>query len=315
MDYTTLGRTNLKISRLALGGWQAHGWERSSPQLFKAVVSCAFDSGITLFDTAPAYGNGLSERLLGEVLSGKRAQVVIATKFPHTADTPAKIRASLERSLRDLATDYVDIFQQHWPAKSLAADEMLICLERLRDEGKIRAIGVSNWMEPEWVELQNPERIDVLQPCYNLLWRSIERDVLPRCIAHSIGVLCYSPLCQGLLSGRYAESRVWTDSRKRNRLFQPQFAEQRNQVLSVLRATAADHGATPAQVAIAWILSQPGISSVLLGTSEPAQLTELMAALEIRLSPPELQALSASSDSFARDWPAHDSLWGWHSKA
>ncbi len=203
MERTTLGRTGIEVSRLCIGCMQAWGWASSDDRRFVATVRHALDMGLNFLDTAPAYGGGHSEEPVSQAIAGRRDQMVIATKFNFDQSRPKDVRHSLEQSLRRLHTDYIDVFQQHWPSPDVPLADTIGVLECLKEEGKIRVIGVSNWMEPEWEELGDPSRVDSLQPCYNLLWRSIEANVLPLCRRYNIAVLPYSPLCQGVLARRF----------------------------------------------------------------------------------------------------------------
>jgi len=203
MERTPLERTGIEVSRLCIGCMQASGWASSDEVRFVRTVRHALDMGLNFLDTAAAYGDGYSEELVSKAIAGRRDQVVIASKFNFNQSHPNGVRLSLEQSLRRLRTDYIDLFQQHWPSPHVPLADTIGELERLKKEGKIRAIGVANWMEPEWDELGDPYRVDSLQPAYNLLWRSIETNVLPLCRRYNIAVIPYSPLCQGLLAGRF----------------------------------------------------------------------------------------------------------------
>ena len=178
MEYTRLGRSEIIVSRLALGCWQASpDWQSFDAQRFTQTVYAALSNGITLFDTAPVYGAGSSEELLSKALDSERTRVVIATKFTHRDSAPHKLRLAVEESLRRLRTDYIDLYQQHWPSPNIPFAETQEELLRLQHEGKIRAIGVSNWMEPEFAAHSDLSHIQTLQPSYSLLWRSIEKNV------------------------------------------------------------------------------------------------------------------------------------------
>src|SRR5262245_52068822 len=167
-----LGRTGIEVSRICIGCMPASGWASSDEAGFLDTVRHALDMGLNFLDTAAAYGNGYSEELVSKAIAGRRDQVVIATKFNFDHSHPKDVRLSLERSLRRLRTDHIDLLQQHWPPLDIPLSDTIGELARLKDEGKIRAIGVSNWMEPEWEELGDPPQVDSLQPAHSLLWRS-----------------------------------------------------------------------------------------------------------------------------------------------
>lgn len=313
MESALLGRTGIKVPRLCLGGWQASGWASSDERAFVETVRRALEIGLNFIDTAEAYGSGRSESLIGEAIAGRRAEAVLATKFDHRNSSPAGIRKALEDSLRRLGTDYVDLYQQHWPPTSPPLEETLGELSKLKSEGKIRAIGVSNWSELEWAEIRDPAQVDSLQPCYSLLWRSIEPNVLPLCKKHGIAVLPYSPLCQGLLSGRFREGgKAPADSRTRNVRFGADGFERVRTVLEALGEIAGAYGKTPAQVALRWLLDTPGVTAPVVGASRPEQLAENAGALGWRLEQADYERLSQLSWPLSRSLQPHDTLWGWH---
>lgn len=312
METTVLGRTTIDIPRICHGTWQAAGWSTSNDDSFKRTLAHALDRGMTFIDTAPAYGDGHSERLIGEVIAGRREKIVLATKFHHTHSRPEQITAALESSLRNLKTDYIDLYQQHWPPRSPALSETIAALEDLRARGLIRAIGVSNWLDPEWAEIADPERIDSLQPCYSLLWRSVETSVLPRMRRHSIGVLAYSPLAQGILTGRVTPANVPSDWRAKNRLLHPDTFRLIEPVLAELRRVAEHYNKTMAQTALRWLLDVPGVTAVIVGASNPAQVDENIGALDWHLSAADHARLDEVSRPVSAGLTPRDTLWGWH---
>jgi len=315
VENTPLGRTGITVSRLCLGGWQPAGWQSSNEKSFTETIRTALEAGINFFDTAEEYGRGSSETLLGQALKDCRDRVVITTKFLHLKQ-PADIRKSLENSLRRLQTDYVDLYLQHWPPKAPPLDNAISELEALKAEGKIRAFGVSNWTEPEWEEIDNPGRIDCLQPCYSLLWRQIEKNVLPLCQKHGIAITPYSPLCQGILSGRFkSETDLPTmkkDPRRRNRRLSKAEMPQTLSVIEVLEQIARKYEKTPAQTALRWMLQQEGIAAPIVGASSPAQLDENLGALGWKLETEDMQLLNETSWPLSQGLKPHDTLWNWH---
>ena len=312
MEKTSLGCTGIIVTRLCLGTWQAHGWSTSNDALFKRTLAHALDRGITFIDTAPAYGEGHSERLVGEVIATRRDAVILATKFHHTQSRPDQIEAALQASLRNLRTDYIDLYQQHWPPRTPPLAETIGALEGLRERGLIRAIGVSNWMEPEWAEIADPARVDSLQSCYSLVWRSVESTVLPLMRRHSIAVIAYSPLAQGILAGGITPANVPPDFRAKNRLLRPEMFARIEPVLAELDAVARSYGKTSAQTALRWLLDVAGVTAVIVGASNPTQVDENLGALDWQLSPADHARLDAVSRSVSSDLLPHDTLWGWH---
>ena len=315
MEYTELGKTNLKISRIGMGCWQAAGWSSSDDNKFIKTVHAALSNGITLFDTSPLYGNGHSEKLLSRALEGERENVTIATKFFVKQNKIQAIRNALENSLQSLNTDYIDLYQHHWPTSALPLGDVIDMLETLRREGKIRAIGVSNWMEPEWEEFSNYEKIDSLQPCYNLLWRSIEKNVLPLCKTNKISILPYSPLCQGILAGKYRDPNEFPkDVRAQNIYFNDKKLQELSEVIKKLNELASKYNKTLAQISLRWLLQKEGVTAPLVGMSSPEYVKNNILLFDWELEKNELTELDQLTNSFSENLSAHDTLWNWHPK-
>jgi len=315
METISLGWTDIEVTRLCIGCWQAAGWASSDDERFIATVRHAMDQGLNFLDTAVAYGNGHSEELVGKAVEGRRDQVVIATKFTHAMSRPDDVRKSLEESLGRMKIDHIDLFQQHWPPPDVPLEETLGELERLKEAGKIRAIGVSNWMMPEWGEVADPSRVDCLQPCYSLLWRSIEPDILAVCREHDIAIIPYSPLCQGILAGRFKDpSEIPDDPRKHNRLYHPDNLPRTLEVVKVVEDVAARYGKTPGQTALRWVLDQDGVTAPIVGASRPEQVDENLGAMDWRLDPADWQRLADVSWPLSEGLGPLDTLWNWHPK-
>jgi myo-inositol catabolism protein IolS len=317
VEKAALGRTGIEVSRLCIGGMQT-GRASWDDEGFVAMLRRALSAGLNFVDTAPAYGDGRSEALVGKAIKGHRHQVLIATKFSFLCERPADIRLSLEESLRRLGTDYVDVLQQHWPSLNIPVAETIGELERLKAEGKIRALGVSNWMEPEWDDLNDPSRIDSLQPCHSVLWRSIEPRVLPLCRRHGIAVIPYSPLCQGLLTGRFrnVSDLVTTtvDTRYGNQRLKASDFLKIIEIVDLLEEVGRKYGKTPAQTALRWLLDQPGVTSVIVGGSRIDQLAENLGALDWHLDSIDWERLSQATWQLSNSLGPHDTLRGWHPK-
>ncbi|HOV72495.1 MAG TPA: aldo/keto reductase [Candidatus Hydrogenedentes bacterium] len=298
MDYRVLGSYSLRVSSMAFGAWQIgdeNYWGAPRQRDYDAVVQAAIDLGITLFDTAEMYGNGESERALGRALRGRRNQVVIASKVNSDHCAPAAVRAACEESLKRLATDYLDLYQVHWPSRTVPFADTHGALERLRDEGKIRAIGVSNF---------GPQDLDAWMACgdavsnqigYNLLFRAPEYEILPACLRHGTGILVYMPLLQGILCGRWAHIEDIPPTRRRTRHFSCERAGTRHgepgcealmlNALGALADLARELAMPLPHLAIAWLLARPGISSVIIGGRDIAQLQSNVLAAELSLAP------------------------------
>ena len=302
MQYRRLGQSDLEVSAVALGLWQAGGVETwggdfGEQDIIDAVHRCA-DVGITLLDTAPAYGGGDSEELLGKALKGCRDKFVVATKISTNQITRQQVRESVEQSLTRLGIETIDLIQIHWPnTKDQPFAETLAAMEELKQEGKVRVLGVSNFTAENMAECLETGRIDSLQPPYNLLWRHIEGEILPFVREHNIGVVTYSPLAQGLLTGKYDKTnRPQDGTRPRNLLWHGEYFEVALKVNEELRAIAGRHDATCAQVALSWLLHQPGVTSVIAGAKRPAQVEDNAKAADLALSDDEVKALSDASE-------------------
>lgn len=302
MKYRALGRSGLDVSCVALGLWQAGdvaGWGSDFDERDAiATIHAAPDVGLTLLDTAPAYGHGASERLVGKAIAGRRDQYVVATKVSTDEITRDQVRAAVHASLGRLGTDTIDLIQIHWPnTKGEPFDETLAALEELRHEGKVRVLGVSNFNAAQLADCLETTRIDSLQPPYNLLWRHVEEEILPFCRQHHLGTICYSPLAQGLLTGKYTRANRPADShRPRNLLWHGACFDVAMQVVDVLRRIAAEHDCTPGQAALAWLLHQPGVTSVIAGAKRPDQLRENALAAHVELNEGELKELADASE-------------------
>ncbi|MCI5064537.1 aldo/keto reductase [bacterium] len=315
MEYRPLGNTEISVSRICLGTWQAHGWSTSEDSAIRTCIETALDNGVNFIDTAPAYGDGHAERLVGDVTSRQRDRVIIATKVSHSQCTPEKLRSSLESSLRNLQTDYIDLYQQHWPPKRPPLDETIEELNKLKEEGKIRAVGVSNWLEKEWGEISAPETIDCYQPCYSLLWRRIEKNIIPLCQQHTISVLAYSPLCQGILSGKYTHyEQLPPDPRQKNVFRREELFSEVQEFLEVLRSIATQHHRPLTEVALSWVLQQPAITAAIVGCSRPEQVLSAIRGSETFLSQEELSLLTQESADFIPRTERFLSLWNWRPK-
>ena len=284
MQYTTLGRTGLRVSRIAFGTWQLGGdWGPTDESAAIAAIRRAADQGVTLFDTAQAYGFGASERLLAKALTGlDRGKLVIATKGGlrpadgrrRPAATPARpgYRTGVESSLRALDTDYIDLYQVHWPDPAVPFADTAETLAKLVADGKIRHVGVSNFDAAQMAEFSATLPVETLQPPYHLFRRDIEASILPYAAANDIGVLVYGPLAHGLLGGHLTRDH---DVRGR-RLAQPQrdvhrhrFAAQPGGGARTGRLAREELGAPVSQLAIAWTLANPAVHVAIVGTRSP----------------------------------------------
>lgn len=307
MQYRKLGSSGLMVSEIGYGGWAMGKWMWGDDVVDEesiAAVHRALELGINFFDTAAVYGEGHSERVLGKALVGRRDEVIIATKCGRICaddgsmcndSRPASINAECEQSLRNLQTDFIDLYQVHWPDEKVPYEETMAALMKLREQGKIRHIGVSNFTVPMVERMMAAGELVSLQPPYSLLRRGIEAESLPFCRQHDLAVLAYSPMQRGLLTGKYGPGATFpdSDSRSRDPLFQGERLAQIAAAVEQMGQMAAAHGRTAAQMAIAWVLHQPGLTVALCGAKRASHIEESAGAAEWKLSEGEAQALGA----------------------
>jgi len=300
MEYIQLGTSGLNVSRICFGTWQFGGdWGAVERGEAIAAVRAALDRGVTFFDTAQAYGFGESEALLAEALGDDihRDDVIVATKGglrPVDGDverdaSPDFLRDGVEESLRHLGVEAIDLYQVHWPDRETPFEETGAALKELRDEGKIRHVGVSNFAPAEMDALSRAIEVETDQPPYNLFNRGIEEDVLPYCRERDIGLLVYGPMSHGLLSGDFDPSTLAEDDwRRGHEPFAGDHLERNLEVVERLKQFAEQRGHTLAQLAVAWVLAQPGVHVAITGARRPAHVEGIAPAAEIRLSQDEL---------------------------
>ena len=296
MQYKALGnRSDLQVSAIALGCWPFAGgevWGAQDDADSIAAVRAALDEGINFFDTAEGYGR--SEEVLGRGLKGRRHEATVATKVSGANLAADELISACERSLRALQTDYIDLYQIHWPNWHVPLAETVGALERLQEAGKIRAYGVCNFAERDLSEMIALGRCVTDQLPYNLAWRGIERAVLPRCRANGIGVICYSPLAQGVLTGRYANADRMPDGLARTRLYSgerpmSEHGETGHEdflfaAVAEIGRLAEELGEPMAAVSLAWLRHQEGIVSLLVGARNAEEVRRNLPSLELTLS-------------------------------
>ncbi|MEK4209623.1 MULTISPECIES: aldo/keto reductase [Paenibacillus] len=302
----TLGKTNLQVLPLGLGA-NAVGGHNLFPGLNdetgRNIVRSALDHGINFIDSAFIYGPGRSEELIGEVLKerGGRDNVVIATKGAHviTGDkitldnSPAFLRQSVEDSLKRLQTDYIDLYYIHFPDENTPKDEAVGELKKLKDEGKIRAIGVSNFSIDQLKEANKDGHVDVLQSHYNLLHRDAEQDLLPYTQEHGISFVPYFPLASGLLGGKYKQGDTFSDIRKNDPLFQGETFAKNLEKVDKVRQIANAKGVEVAHVVLAWYLTVPSIDALIPGAKRPEQIVSNLETLKVQLTPEEIKTIDS----------------------
>lgn len=324
MQHAPLGTPDISASRIALGAWAIGGWMWGGQDEDESIrcIHAAIDAGITLIDTAPMYGMGRSEEVVGKAIADRRDQVVVATKcnmrwdldepkgraFFRTDDDaispegakqvyiyggPESVRLEIERSLVRLGIDCIDLIQTHWQDESTPIADTVGELLKLRDEGKVRAIGACNASIEQLDEYRAAGAMDTDQERYSMLDREIEAVKLPWCIKHGAAVLAYSPLCNGLLTGKMGPERTFPADDLRSQ--RPRFSvDSRTRVaamLDELQPIAMRHGTTLSQLAIAWTLAQPGMTHALVGARTPRQAVENAAAADVALGTEDLATI------------------------
>ena len=299
MELRSLGKSEVKITPIIMGTWQAGKdmWVGIDDSETTKALRAAFEEGITTIDTAEYYGNGHSERIIGDALAAVRDQVVYATKVFSNHLKYDQVIEACHRSLKNLKTDYLDLYQIHWPAGSwgtefVPIEETMGALNDLKQEGKIRAIGVSNFSRTQLEEAARYGRIDSLQPPYSLFWRQVEKDTQPYCVENEITILAYSPMAQGLLTGKFGPKHEFAkgDHRSRNRLFKPENYERVQQALDRLRPIAESRGVSLGQLALAWLIAQPRTCAI-AGARNTEQVVQNAKAGEVQLSPADLEEI------------------------
>jgi aryl-alcohol dehydrogenase-like predicted oxidoreductase len=303
VEYTQLGDRGPRVSRIAFGNWSAGGdWGRVDRDAAIAATREALALGVNLFDTAHAYGFGAAEQLLGEALRPEilsaRESLVIATKGGLRKDdgrtvrdsSPTALRRDLEASLRGIGTDYVDIYQVHWPDPATPIATTAETLNEFVREGLVRFVGVSNYDARQMATFQGVRPIDTLQPPYHLFRRDVEGTILPFAREHGIGVLVYGPLAHGLLSGRMTQDTTFVsdDWRSNSDLFVGETFRRNLAVVRDLTRLAAWRNATVAQLAIAWTLANPAVDVAIVGARSPEQIRQTAPAADLRLSPEDM---------------------------
>lgn len=325
MQYRPLGKSGIEASVIGLGAWAIGGWmwggtdERQSEN----AIHTALDEGITLVDTAAIYGFGRSEEIVGRAIAGRRDEVVLASKCGLRWDleqgelhfysddkgilagegagarrvykylAPESLRHELELSLRRLKTDRIDLYQTHWQEATTPIEETMATLLKLKDEGKIRAIGASNVNLEHIKAYQQVGQLDAVQNRFSMLDRQDAKGILPFCAEHQIACLAYSPMAMGLLSGNIGPERQFGQGDVRQG--QPRFSmanrERVKLLLEELHPLADAHGLTFAQLAVAWAFQQPGLTHALVGARSPQQARENARTGDVRLSAEELKTM------------------------
>jgi aryl-alcohol dehydrogenase-like predicted oxidoreductase len=318
MEHRTLGRTGLDISAVGFGAWAIGGdrnsvghWGPVDDDESVAAIHAALDRGVTWIDTAPGYGSGHSEEVVGRALKGIADPPLVFTKcgfvwndrFELTVDlSPESIRAETEGSLRRLGVDALDLYQIHWlePENDPDLEDAWQTLSELKSAGKLRHIGVSNLTVPQLERCEAITPVETLQPPYSLLERGAEAALFPYTTSRDIGVIVYSPMQSGLLSGRMTRERIDSLPPDDARLWDPNFTEPlvtRNlELVEQLRSIGSAHGLTPGQAAVAWTLANPAVDGAIVGFRRPEQVAEILGGADFTIDPSVAAELSRLVD-------------------
>ncbi len=314
METRQLGNSDLSITPLGFGTWTISGsgwqfsWGTTDDRESIGALRHALDLGMNWIDTAAVYGGGHSEELVGRALAGRGSPApYIFTKCGRLLNEQgavygslraASLRRELEGSLRRLRRETVDLYQVHWPDPDAEIEEGWGELAKLRQEGKVRWIGVSNFNRAQLERAQRIAPVTSLQPPYSMLRRAAEAELLPWCRQHGAGVIAYSPLLSGMLSGGMSRERARqlppSDWRSRNAEFQEPRLRRNLQLVERLRQIGARRGCSVAEVALAWVLRRPEVTGAIVGARRAAQLDGVIGAMEFRLAPPELEEIEAA---------------------
>lgn len=315
MQTRQLGWTDLNLSTIGLGTWALggggweFGWGSQDDKESIATIRHALELGINWIDTAPVYGLGRSEEVVGKAIKGLRDQPLIATKCGLIWDEEGRIssclkkesiRSEVEASLRRLKVDAIDLYQIHWPTSDRDVEEAWCTIAELIEEGKVRYAGVSNFSVEQLKRILRIHPVASLQPPYSMLEQGIEEELLDYCSANDIGVIVYSPMQKGLLTGKV--TREWVgnlpqdDHRREDPHFQEPELSANLELVEGLRSIAEESGVTVAQLAIAWVLRRPEITAAIVGARRPSQIEETVVAGERALSREELAAIQMLLD-------------------
>ena len=313
-----LGTTTVAITPVTLGAWAIGGamWGGNEEADSLAAIKTSIDNGITSIDTAPVYGMGYSEELVGKAIKGyERESLQILTKFGmiwdrekgdfafERKDNDGVIRRiyryggyenaikEVEASLQRLQTEYIDLIQVHWPDSTTPGHETMEAMQKMLDEGKVKAIGVCNYNGAQLAEAEQTVRLASDQVPYSMLKRKIETDVVPYAQQHNLSIIAYSPMERGLLTGKYNSSYQLHEDDHRNSYFQQFDMDKVAKLTDHLAEMAAGYHATTAQLALAWVFHQPKVAAALAGARNARQATENAKAMQLRLSEPDLQQI------------------------
>lgn len=328
MEVRNLGRSGVKVTPMAFGAWAIGGWMWGGAEANDAIkaIQAAYHEGITTIDTAPVYGFGRSEELVGKAMAGvARDKYQVLTKFGmnwmteegeyyfDTVDNDGKpfrmfkwasrkkVMQECEDSLRRLKTDYIDLYQIHWPDTTTPISETFEAVQRLMEQGKVRAAGVCNYNAAQVAEALKTVPLASNQVPYSLINRGIEKQLVPQAIDNGMSIIPYSPLQRGLLTGKIKPGHTFGegDTREGNRFYTDENIRRANALLEEIRPIADQHKATLAQLVINWTMHRPGVGCVLVGARNEQQVKDNVGALRFRLSEEEMNRITEAADRFS----------------
>lgn len=320
MKLNRLSNSEVYVTELAFGAWAAGGWMWGGTDVKEAIkaIELAVDNGMTTIDTAPVYGFGLSEQIVGEAIKGKRTKVQILTKYGLNWETKEgqfyfssisnegkpidiykfaskdRVIYECEQSLKRLRTDYIDLYQIHWPDPTTPIEETMEAVIKLLDQGKIRAAGVSNYSVEELDRALKVVPIVSDQVPYSMLKRDIEKDLIPYCIENNISIIAYSPLQRGVLTGKFSPDYVFKEGDHRQNLpwYKSENIIEINKFLDKLKIIAQNYNVTLTQLVLNWTIQQRGITCTLVGARNESQTLENIKATEFKLSQSDLEYIN-----------------------
>lgn len=327
MEYRKLGNSDLEVSAITFGAWAAGGWMWGSTDRNDAVeaIRASYDVGVTSIDTAPVYGQGTSEEIVGEAIKGfSRDKVQILTKFGmrwdvakgdfamHSKNNDGQdidvykyagkdsIIYECEQSLKRLGTDYIDLYQIHWPDSTTPIDETFEAVSRLIEQGKVRFAGVCNYSAQQMAEAEKTLKLVSNQIPFSMVNRGIEKETVPYCIENNKSILAYSPLERGLLTGKMTSDYKFQEGDHRAYLphFQPDFIEKTNRLLDEIKPIAEKHNVSLGQLVLRWTIERPGITVALAGARNAAQAVQNAEAININLTEEDLKAINDLVNAF-----------------
>ena len=322
MIYNKIGSAGVSVSAIVMGCWGIGGgytWGDQDEKASIDTIRAAVELGINLFDTAEFYSDGYSEEVVGKGLKGLRDRVMIATKVWVDNLAKDKVITACEGSLRRLQTDYIDLYQIHWPNHEVPVDETLEAMEQLKREGKIRHVGVSNFGVEDLSDALKVGNLATNQMAYSLLFRALEFGILEKCIASNVDILAYSPLAQGLLTGKFKSAADVDDERARQRFYSKDrsgtvhdengYEDTVFEAIDDIGKICDALGEPMTHVALAWVLQQPGVAAVLAGARHPDQIAMNARAVELVLPDDVMTQLNKATDMLKAQMGSNADPW------